>query len=101
MLNSIRMAVILSVPNPSLNCRFVGQFTSIIISHTVASPLKLLLSIVYSSFSSFFSVFFFVGELPPVLFMLPFPELPLLVTLDCFTSLELPRVGLLSFALGV
>jgi hypothetical protein len=39
--------------------------------------------------------------LPPVLFMLPFPELPLLVTLDCFTSLELPIVGLLSFALGV
>jgi hypothetical protein len=59
------------------------------------------LSIVYSSFSSFFNVFFFVGELPPVLFMLAFPELPLLLTLDYFASLVLVIVGLLSFALGV
>lgn len=85
----------LSVPNPSLYCMFVGQLISIIISQTVAKPLKLLLSIVYSSFSSFLALFvFFTGELIiPAGAFAPtiFPELPLLF---CFCNFMPAIVGL-------
>jgi hypothetical protein len=38
LLNSMMMAVILSAPSPSVVWRLAGQFTSIIISTTVANP---------------------------------------------------------------
>ena len=59
------MHVMLSVPKPSHCCRLVGQFVSIIISTTVASPLNLLLSIAYCNLlSAFKDRGFFKGELP-------------------------------------
>ena len=51
-LNSMMMQVMLSAPRPSLSCKFAGQFWSIIISTTVASPLNLLALIDYSNFNS-------------------------------------------------
>jgi len=59
------MQVILSVPNPSLCCKFVGQFVSNIISTTVASPLNLLLSIDYSILLSARILAFFLSGEPP------------------------------------
>ena len=58
------MHVMLSVPRPSLFCRLFGQLVSNIISTTVARPLNLLLSIVYSILSPFKVRVFFNGELP-------------------------------------
>lgn len=58
------MAVMLSAPSPSVECKLGGQFTSIIISTTVASPENLLLFIEFSNFvSSLFFVPFRGGDL--------------------------------------
>ena len=66
--------VILSVPRPSLWAKFVGQFYSIIISTTVASPLNLLLSIGASSFESLdFVLGFFDAPGPTTFYPEAFP----------------------------
>lgn len=77
--------VMLSAPKPSVVWRFGGQFTSIIISTTVASPENLLLLIEFSSlFSSLFLVPLRGGDLPR---RLPFP---VLVGLVLLTEVEVP-----------
>ena len=85
LLNSIITQVILSAPNPSVVWRLGGQFTSIIISTTVASPENLLLLIAFSSlFSSLFLVPLRGGDLPKLL------PLPVFVGLELFTDVDVP-----------
>ena len=85
LLNSIITQVMLSAPKPSVVCRLGGQFTSIIISTTVASPENLLLLIAFSSlFSSLFLVPLRGGDLPKLL------PLPVFVGLELFTDVDVP-----------
>ena len=78
--NSMMMAVMLSAPSPSVVCKLGGQFTSIIISTTVARPLNLLLFIAFSNLvSSLFFVPLRGGDLPAAAAYLPLP--PVLVGL--------------------
>lgn len=80
------IAVMLSAPNPSVVCKLAGQFTSIIISTTVASPENLLPFIAFSSLvSSLFLVPLRGGDLPSLFLALVLVGLRCGVKLYCFS----------------